>query len=288
MSHRSRSARSSLVCGLALLASIPLAEAAGTSTGRWTLLSSGPGRSLVVTLQSHPESGADGWTSRPLRPESLRGLPTDSDFFRGQFEIARAAGTFQCEGTFKRGKGSGDYTFVPNLSFAQGLAKRGVGTPTAAQQFVLALHDVGFDLVDELERQAYPRPTVAVLVEMGIHGVDVEYVRGMDRVGSRLRSTAELIRMRDHGVDPDFIESLGRHGFRNLGPPTLLLARDHGVDADYVEDLAQHGYRDVSLAELVRARDHGVDAAFLRRLERRGVTGVSLARAIELRDRGLE
>jgi len=268
----------------------PMVAASLASEGRWTMLASGRDKVLLLTMQTNPESSSSGWVSREVKASDLRGVSRrqiENGHYAGTFEVVRDAGTFRCEGTIKHGKGSGEFVFVPDPSYATELAKRGIGRPNAGQQFDLALHDVGFELIDELARQGYVRPSVAHLVEIGRHGVDLEYVRGMDRAGFRLASTAELVRMRDHGVDQDFIQELENAGYRKLSLDEVLRARDHGVDGNYISGMARLGYH-LPLDDLVRARDHGVDPEYLQHLSRRGVTNLTLEQAIAMRDHGTE
>ncbi len=42
------------------------------------------------------------------------------------FQLKRDAGTFNFEGWFKQGNGSGHFTFTPNSSFASELAQTGI------------------------------------------------------------------------------------------------------------------------------------------------------------------
>ena len=67
------------------------------------------------------------------------------------FNIVRPAGTFQCEGWMKDGKGSGHFTFAPNAQFSAELAKRGLGTPNERQSLRLAMGNASLSLVDALK-----------------------------------------------------------------------------------------------------------------------------------------
>jgi len=57
------------------------------------------------------------------------------------FQLKRDAGTFNFEGWFKEGNGSGHFTFSPNSSFASELARQGFGKPTDEQLLSLAMSD---------------------------------------------------------------------------------------------------------------------------------------------------
>ena len=58
------------------------------------------------------------------------------------FKIVRSAGTLTCEGWFEGGRGSGHFTYQPNPGFVAELAKRGIGAPTAWDQFQMTIAGV--------------------------------------------------------------------------------------------------------------------------------------------------
>ncbi len=81
-----------------------------------------------------------------------------------QFQLKRDAGTFNFEGWFKDGNGSGHFTFSPSSSFAGELARLGFGRPTDEQLLSLAMGDTGFAFINELKAQGYDTTTVEQLV----------------------------------------------------------------------------------------------------------------------------
>src|SRR5260370_27509828 len=124
-------------------------------------------------------SSSHGFT---LDPSQLSGLTREQGMSGGthvQFQLQRDAGTFNFEGWFKEGNGSGHFTFAPDRSFAAQLSSQGYGSPTDEQLLSLAMSDTGFALINELNTQGYERPTLNQLVEMGNHVVGVDYVSGL-------------------------------------------------------------------------------------------------------------
>ena len=61
-----------------------------------------------------------------------------------RFQLKRDAGTFNFEGWFKEGNGSGHFTFTPDHGFASQLTSQGIGSPTDEQLLSLAMSDTGF------------------------------------------------------------------------------------------------------------------------------------------------
>src|SRR5688500_6093184 len=76
-----------------------------------------------------------------------------------RFQLKRDAGTFNFEGWFKDGNGSGHFTFGPSSSFAGDLSRLGFGTANDEQLQALAMSDVGSAYINELRAQSYASTT---------------------------------------------------------------------------------------------------------------------------------
>ena len=149
--------------------------------------------------------------------DRLRGLSQPQIMSAGsnvQFQLVREAGTFNCEGWFKDGKGSGHFVFSPSAAFSAELVRRGYPAPTEAQQFSLAMEDARIALLDELNAQGYDRPSLEGFVRMAQHGVTIDYAREMKSLGYMVKSTEMLTRMVDHGVTTEAIKDLDALGFK--------------------------------------------------------------------------
>src|SRR5262249_1745276 len=146
---------------------------------------------MPVTLTLREQSEGDRFDSSQAIPkEQLVGLTPAQVSSAGSmvhFQIKREAGSLDCEGWFKEGKGSGHFTFSPDAKFAAALKQRGLETPSAEQQFSLALRDVGLVLLDELKTQGYEQPSLDQLVRIGTHGVQLDYIKGLAKQGYKLK-----------------------------------------------------------------------------------------------------
>ena len=275
----------------AFLAAPPLsAQHSIPSGGQWLIEPTDQSGKVQLTIRYGEGRHSSDW-GRDVPVSELVGLST-SDMggpgTTGHFKLVRSAGTLTCEGWFEGGRGSGHFTYHPNPDFVAELAKRGVSSPTAWEQFEMTMGGVGLDLVDELQRQRYERPTAGELARMATHGVDLEYLRDVGARGYHLGDSESLVRIRDHGVDSDYIADMKEAGYAPSNPEELVESRDHGVDASYIRSLKEAGYERLSLLELRRARDHGVTRGFIQRLKARGYGTPSLDEVIRLRDRGLD
>lgn len=142
-----------------------------------------------------------------------------------RFELRRDAGAIVFTGTMRNGFGDGRFTFVPDTTFADSLARRGIGRPTLEQQFSLARHGVELSFVDDLVRQGYAVPTVSQLVNAGTSGADADYVREMAALGYRERTVSAIIGLSNQGVDPAFVKEANARAGRSLTARELVAAR---------------------------------------------------------------
>ena len=200
----------------AIIAIAPSTQAQSAQSGYWQLRYDPStdrwGERVQLTFEDYDRRfGHRGSTSFGVTPSQLQGVTvTQLANSEGavRFRLVRDAGTFNFEGQLYHGRGNGSFTFTPDPRFAQEMSKRGYQSPSAEQQFLLAMHDVGYALVDELRTQGYSRPSVDDLVTMGMHGVRFDYVRGMGSLGYRFGDTDKLVELRDHGVTPAFVTGL--------------------------------------------------------------------------------
>src|SRR5689334_9778100 len=147
------------------------------TSGTWSLRSwTQKDGQFETALELSWQRGEDHWGSRSWMLEPIAGI-TREQIEAGKtsvvhFEIARDAGTFVCDGHVGKGSGAGLYDLQIASSYAEGLAKRGIGRPSREQQIRLALSDASFAFLDDLAKQGYPKPDVEMLVTLSNHGVD--------------------------------------------------------------------------------------------------------------------
>ncbi|HEV7857153.1 MAG TPA: hypothetical protein VGO91_00745 [Pyrinomonadaceae bacterium] len=225
-----------------------------------------------------------------IAPDQLRGLTREQAMSGGthvQFQLKRDAGTFNCEGWFKDGNGSGHFVFSADPNFAAELKRQGYGSPSTEQQFYMALSDVSLAFITELKTQGYEQATLEQLVDSGNHGVRLEYIQGLKSLGYNLRKIEDLIEMKDHGVSLNFIRDMAASGYERIPAEELVRLKDHGVNPNLVRALKAAGYAQLSLNQLVEMNDHGVNTKFISELESLGYTRLPIDQLIEMRDHGV-
>jgi beta-lactamase regulating signal transducer with metallopeptidase domain len=253
--------------------------------GTWEIRpSSTEGTVHLRLVEEHSSSGSNV----PIdRLEGLMAAQISGASGPVQFRLRRDAGTLTFEGVFRNGVGAGTFSFMPDPNFPAELVKRGVGRPTAQQQYQLARHDVGYAFLDELNKQGYAKSDVSELVRAGQHGVHLSYLREMGALGYRLGSLEPLIKLRDHGVTPTYVRELAAQGYKGLSADGLREARDHGVSPEYVRAMRDAGYGSLTMEQLIKARDHGVSPEFVRGLGEAGHRKLPLEQLIRVRDHGV-
>jgi len=273
---------------LAAFSSAAIAQSA--DQGTWRIYYS-PDRDRVQLSFEQYDSGSrrHGQTSFGVQQSELRGLPPQLSSYSGpaKFQLVRDAGTFNFEGELRSGRGTGFFTFSPDPRFPQQLASRGYERPTADQQFWLAMHDVGYAMLDELRSQGYDRPSVSELVVMGMHGANLDYMKSLSAAGYRVGNTHRLVSLRDHGVSHEFIGGLADAGYKNLSLDDLQELRDHGVTPDFIASLRQYGFTNLTTDQLLEARDHGVTESFIEDFRELGYKDLSLRDFVRMRDHGV-
>ncbi|HWM84333.1 MAG TPA: hypothetical protein VNO33_00820 [Kofleriaceae bacterium] len=264
----------------------------GGITGQWLIERADKPGFISLTIQRRRDHGGGHMSSGDDTPASIvRGLDwKQADSAAGatvRFQIARDAGTFQCEGWFRSGKGSGHFTFAPAASFAADMRALGYGDLSQEQMFTLAVHDVSRALIRDYARLGYPRIELDKLVAMRIHRVTPAYIRELAALGYSKVDVDKLVAMRIHGVSPAEIRKLRALGYPRLDTDKLVAFRIHGVSPEFVEDVRAEGYRGVPADKLVAMRIHGVSPDFIQRLKKRGYARLSVDELISLKIHGV-
>ncbi len=242
-----------------------------------------------------------------------------------QFQMRREAGNSAFEGTFKNGKGAGQFTFTPSPAYLNTIRSMGIDMQREKRRhrdwdeeeelFALAIHDVStafiksmiaegyrvsledyltmriFDITPEYIREmrtlGFKNITHDELVASRIHKVTPDYVREMRAAGWDL-SLDELQSSRIHGATPQFAEEMRKLGYGNLDHDDLVSFRIHKVTAEFIGDLAKLGYKNIDADDLVSMRIHRVTPEFIRELEQAGYVKVPIEKMVSMRIHGID
>jgi hypothetical protein len=241
-----------------------------------------------------------------------------------QFETRREAGTIAWEGTFRSGKGAGQFTFTPNRAYIDALRTLGVPFDLGRHErrsseeenlFTLALFDVStayirtmiaegyrvsledylsmriFDItpdyIHEMRSLGFSSLSSDDLVSSRIHGVTAAYVRETRAFGWKL-DLDELQASRIHGATPAFAEKMKAAGYPNLAFDDLVSFRIHGVTPEVIETMRKLGYDHLSADDLISIRIHGVTPEYIHELADAGYVNIPIEKLIDMRIHGID
>lgn len=248
---------------LALLCSVPAAPAPAQEalTGEWTVnLLRDDGSDRVQVNFIRDENGMTGLPMHLRRLQGLTPAQLAADRAPVRFRVESDAGSIDCVGELRSGRGSGEFTFAPSAAFAAQLAQRGLERPALREQFSLAMLGVGLADVDEtlrgLAAAGSPRPATSELVRVFTHGIGVGYLRELASVGYRGLTVAQIIRLHNHQVTARYVADIRALGYTSLSPDEVIWLHNHAVDADFIRRANARNRERLSLAELVWLQKH--------------------------------
>ena len=287
-------------------------------TGEWmaTLSTRSPGK-VHFTFARHGENNSYNMSSDgDMMLSEFQGLPADIQSAaktQVNFTIAREAGTFQCEGYFNQGSGSGIWTLTPNEKFISAMRDRGFTDLSEENLISAAVHDITARFADEIKNAGYDHLsfddlrrakthnlTAAYIKELRAagyndlsfddvvrasnHSIDAQYIKQVRDMGFDTKSMDEVIRLRNHDITPEYLAEMKSTGLENLTLDDLLRLQSHSVTPAFVNDIKAEGYAAVSADIIIRLRSHDIDRDFIRRAKAQGYN-VSLDEMIRLKNR---
>ena len=207
-----------------------------------------------------------------------------------RFRLERDAGTFTFEGTFRAGRGSGDFRFVPDSRYPERV--RALGVPLDAGQrnvsrrlYDLALFDVSLDFIRSMQAVGCDEP-LDRYVEFRIFAVDPAYVRDMESVGFAHLTGSKLVETKIHGATPDDIREMRAQG-KDLPLDGYIESRIFQITPEFAAEIAKAGYPDLTHERLVEFRIQGVTPAYIADLRELGYTRLPAAKLVEMRIQGV-
>ncbi len=212
-----------------------------------------------------------------------------------RFEMRREAGTSVFEGTFRKGKGAGQFTFTANRGYVD--AVRALGVPfdldredgrkrhrrnqsEEEELFTLALHDVSTSFIKSMQAIGF-KVSLEKYLEMRIFDITPEYVREMRSLGFSDLDVDELVSSKIHKVTPDYVRKMRAAGW-DLSLDELQSSSIHGATPEFAAEMHKLGYK-LDFDDLVSFRIHKVTAEFIRELEQLGYKNVRADDLISMR-----
>lgn len=207
-----------------------------------------------------------------------------------EFRLNREAGTARFEGTFRDGKGAGQFTFAPNRSYLSTLRGLGIDVDLPSRRgrerdeddhlFSLAMHDVSTAFIRSMQAEGI-RTSLDKYIALRIFNVTPEFIREMRSLGFEI-GTDDLISARIHKVTPDYIRQMRAAGW-NLTFDQLQSSRIHGATPEFAEEMRRLGYGNLKHSDLVSFRIHKVTPQFIRELRELGYDNLTASQLVSMR-----
>ena len=279
--------------GLAALILLSMVQvcAAKEVGGAWTAVRyDDPARGFQFSLNLDH----DGNVGRGFKLSDFTGL-TEEQASSGAkvpvtFEMRREAGTLRFDGTFRNGRGAGDFTFVPDYTFARRLHDVGVNFDAERgdedmRLFALATNDVTIDFIKSMQAIGY-RESLEQYIAFRIFRVDPEYVKAMNAAGFKNLSAGKLVETKIHNVTPEYIREMRAHG-EDLSLDGYVQSRIFRVTPEFAEEMKHLGYSGLDHDQLVAFRIHNVTPEFVGELKKLGYTRVTADDLLAMRIHGV-
>lgn len=163
-----------------------------------------PDKPDKIDVKFKRQSTKEGFssTTNPFLTGELQGLAPQSTFSGKtniNFRIVREAGTFECEGFFDKGKGSGNWKLMINPDFISSMRRRGYDNLTENDLFDAALQNVNIGLIEELKSAGYENLSFNDLVEARIFNITPEFIEKQKTAGYKGLTFKELVEVRLFG-----------------------------------------------------------------------------------------
>lgn len=237
-----------------------------------------------------------------------------------KFELRREAGTATFEGTFRNGKGAGQFTFAGDRSYINAVRALGVefdldrkgrqrDRSEEEELFSLALHDVSTAYIKQMQAEGF-KVSLEKYLTMRIFDITPEYIREMRSLGFREMDDDELVSSKIHKVTPSYIREMRAAGWdlsldqlqssaihgatpqfaaemKKLGYSLdfddLVSFRIHKVTAEFINELRTLGYDNIDADDLVSMRIHRVTPDFIRELKAAGYKNVPVEKLVSMK-----
>jgi hypothetical protein len=262
---------------LILLAAACLSTTASALDGAWTAYRDDERSDRIYLQMTRGRNNNMGTTLRLDAFTGLTGVQIDAATRTpASFALRREAGDATFEGTFRKGKGAGEFTFTPRPAFLEGVRALGVDVDRHGKSdrdellFGLALNDVTVAFIQSMIAEGY-KVSLDEYLALRIFNVTPEFIHEMRDLGFKEIEEDELVACKIHGVTPAYVRDMRAQGW-DLSLDDYQASRIHGATPQFAAQMRKLGYSDLSHDDLMAFRIHGVTPDFIRDA-RAGATG---------------
>ena len=249
--------------------------AQSTFTGDWKASTKeAKSDKIQLSFERRSERGGKNNHSSSFSYEDLQGLTRDqAQNGKVSFRLVREAGTFECEGSFAEGKGSGTFRFTGNQSFVDAMRNRGYDFAKSGKNgnqeiderlFAATTLNVTTAFADDLKSANLGPLDVDDLFKAVIFKVTPQFMAEMKASGFPDLGMEELVKARIFKIDADYVRQVHQMGFAKEDFESLVKFRIFKVTPEFLGELKNEGLNDLSAEEVVKFRIFKIDPAFIR------------------------
>ncbi|MDQ4123184.1 MAG: hypothetical protein M3209_17240 [Acidobacteriota bacterium] len=224
---------------------------------------------LYVSLKRRTERGGMSNSGNTYDISDFQGLSREqiTGSSNVNFSLQREAGTFQFQGSFSAGKGSGIFTLTPNQSFLSAMSSRGY-TLSEEKQFASAMLDVRVKTVDDLKAAGFPNLSIDDVFKATIFKITPEFVSEMTSIGFKGLEMEDLVKARIFKIDAKFAREVKEMGFGENQPmETLVKMRIFKITPEFLREMRTSGLENLGIEDLVKLKIFKIDTAFIQRAQ---------------------
>jgi hypothetical protein len=225
--------------------------------------------SLHLSLKRRTERGGMSNSGSSYEVSDFQGLTRDQVMGSSNvnFSLQREAGTFQFEGSFNNGKGSGTFTLTPSQSFLGAMNSRGY-TLNEEKQFASAMLDVRVKTIDDLKAAGFPNLSFDDVIKATIFKITPEFASEMASIGYKNLELEDLVKARIFKIDAKFAREVKEMGFGENQPmETLVKMRIFKITPNFIREIRTTGLENLDVEDLVKLRIFKIDTAFIQRAQ---------------------
>jgi hypothetical protein len=258
-------------------------------TGEWTAgIPRDRADKISLTLRRGTEKGDRQTVGSDISLSEIQGLTreqalgTKADV---KFRLVREAGTFEFEGTFREGKGSGVWTLTPSQSFVSEM--RGRGFELSEERLISsAMLDVRTKTVDDLKAAGFNHLSIEDVFKATIFKVTPEFISELKSLGYENLGLEDLVKARIFKIDAAFAREVEAMGFSSKSMESLVKMRIFKVTPEFFREMRTAGLENLSVEDLVKLRIFKIDADFIQRARASGHTNPDVEELVRMRING--
>jgi len=260
-------------------------------SGEWTAQVSGkrPGQININFIRRSERGNNSSGNTLPIAVfQELSVDPNSTAKADVRFRLVREAGTFNLEGMFANGRGTGVWTFTPNPGFATAMRDRGYGTLSEEDMLRAGMHNLTAKYSDDLKSAGYAKLTFDDLNRASNHDITISYINELKGAGLGDLSMDDLIRASNHDVNAAYVKSVAGMGFEKLPLDQIIRLGNHDIDAGFVSEMRSNFGNELTIEQLISLKNHDVDRAYLGEIKAEGFSAVSPQQAISLKNHDVD